>query len=671
SIPIAHHIQRIYEREITSHVFPGDPAHGRQSFVHLDDLVAAIRLVVQGRADLSMELPLLIGEPEAMSFGDLQYALGCLIHGEAWKTREVPEALAEAGAWVQDNLPGGGESFIKPWMVELADDDFELDITRAKTELGWEPKRRLRETLPLMVERLKADPVAWYRENRLEPPAWLEAAGRAAPEADHEAGEHEEKRRKPGEDPHDDMPDDGERMLEQHHRGVLWAPFLVAVLGVWLVSSPFTLGHANPELAAGDVERITALRDLPPITARGVAMMWNDIVSGILLVVLALLWLNPRRLWAPWAAGAVGIWLLFAPLVFWAPTAAAYGNDTLIGALVIALAILIPGMPGMMRMMQPGPDVPPGWSYNPSAWVQRAPIIALGWLGFFLSRHLAAYQLGYIPAAWDPVFGGDTMRILDSDVSLAWPISDAGLGTVAYAIEALMGYMGGRDRWRTMPWMVTFFGILVIPLGAVSIFLVIMQPVAVGVWCTLCLATALAMLVMIPLTLDEVAAMLGFLRQSHRDGKPLWRTFWMGGTVEGGDEDARSPSLTAPLTETVPAAVWGVTVPWPLLVSALLGIWVLGSPDLLGTEGPVANSSHIAGALVTTVAVTAMAEVGRALRFVNIPLAAWIAIAPWLLGDATTAGRWSGLLVGIMLIALSIPRGAVRERYGGWQRYVV
>ncbi|MGH7447732.1 MAG: vitamin K epoxide reductase family protein, partial [Longimicrobiales bacterium] len=60
-----------------------------------------------------------------------------------------------------------------------------------------------------------------------------------------------------------------------------------------------------------------------------------------------------------------------------------------------------------------------------------------------------------------------------------------------------------------------------------------------------------------------------------------------------------------------------------------------------------------------------------ALRFVNIPLAAWIAIAPWLLGDATTAGRWSGLLVGIMLIALSIPRGAVRERYGGWQRYVV
>ena len=672
SIPIAQHIKRIYERDLTSHFFPGDQAHGRQAFVHLDDLITAVRLVVQRRAELPAELPLVIGEPDAMSFAELQHDLGCLIHGDAWKTREVPEAFAEAGAWVQDKLPGGGETFIKPWMVPLADDDFELDITRARTVLGWEPRHRLRDTLPAMVERLRADPVVWYRENKLEPPEWLEAAGRAAPAADDEGEEPQQERTmKHGEAMHDDMAEDGDSMLEQHHHRMLWAPFLVAVLGAWLVSSPFTLGYANPDLAATGVARITAMRDLPSMGARGVAMMWSDIASGVLLITLALLWLNPRRLWAPWAASAVGVWLLFAPLVLWAPTAAAYNNDTLIGMLVIALAILIPGMPGMMRMMQPGPEVPPGWSYNPSAWVQRAPIIALGWVGFFLSRHLAAYQLGYMPAAWDPVFGGDTVRILDSDVSLAWPISDAGLGTVAYAIEVLMGYMGGTARWRSMPWMVALFGILVIPLGAVSIFLVIMQPVAVGVWCTLCLVTALAMLIMIPLTLDEVAAMLGFLRQSHRDGKPFWHTFWMGGTVAGGDDDTRSPSLTAPVRQTAPAAVWGATMPWPLLGSAILGIGLLASPAVLGTTGAVANSSHIAGALVTTVAVTAMAEVGRALRFLNILLGAWIALAPWVLADASPAGRWSGVLVGVVLIALSIPRGTIRERYGRWQRYVV
>jgi len=40
SIPIAHQIQRIFERRIISHVFPGDTSHG-QAFVHLDDLVEA------------------------------------------------------------------------------------------------------------------------------------------------------------------------------------------------------------------------------------------------------------------------------------------------------------------------------------------------------------------------------------------------------------------------------------------------------------------------------------------------------------------------------------------------------------------------------------------------------------------------------------------------------
>jgi Vitamin K epoxide reductase family. len=196
-----------------------------------------------------------------------------------------------------------------------------------------------------------------------------------------------------------------------------------------------------------------------------------------------------------------GIWLLLAPLVFWSPDASAYVNDTLIGALVIAFSVLIPMMPGKahhMVMMQPGPDLPPVWSYNPSTWLQRAPIIALAFVGFFISRYLAAYQLGYIDSVWDPFFGDGTKRILESEVSRAWPISDAGFGALAYMLEALSGFMGGVRRWRTMPWMVGMFGFLVIPLGATSIVLIILQPLMVGTWCTLCLITAAAMLIMIP-----------------------------------------------------------------------------------------------------------------------------------------------------------------------------
>jgi dTDP-D-glucose 4,6-dehydratase len=67
-----------------------------------------------------------------------------------------------------EKLPGA-DPFIKPWMIDRANDHYALDITRARTQLGWGPKRSLRDTLPKMVSGLKADPLAWYRENELEP----------------------------------------------------------------------------------------------------------------------------------------------------------------------------------------------------------------------------------------------------------------------------------------------------------------------------------------------------------------------------------------------------------------------------------------------------------------------------------------------------------------------
>ncbi|MBI4266598.1 MAG: hypothetical protein HY657_19690 [Acidobacteria bacterium] len=130
------------------------------------------------------------------------------------------------------------------------------------------------------------------------------------------------------------------------------------------------------------------------------------------------------------------MWLLFAPLAFRATDAAAYADGTLVGVLVIAFSVLIPMVPSHAHhevMMTEGPDTPPGWSYNPSDWFQRGPIIAMALVGFFLSRYLAAYQLGHISYPWDPFFSDGTRRVLDSQVSKAWPISDAGLGAVSYA----------------------------------------------------------------------------------------------------------------------------------------------------------------------------------------------------------------------------------------------
>lgn len=184
SIPLAHQIQRISERQFTGRVYSGSTAHG-QSFMHMDDLVDAIALTVERRATLPPDVAILLGEPDALSYDELQHTFARLLHGEDWETLEVPGALAplaKAGTWLIGKLPGA-DPFIRPWMIDRANDQYALDITRARTLLGWEPKRSLRETIPKMIAALKADPVAWYRDNDLEPPSDLDAKANATPGA--------------------------------------------------------------------------------------------------------------------------------------------------------------------------------------------------------------------------------------------------------------------------------------------------------------------------------------------------------------------------------------------------------------------------------------------------------------------------------------------------------
>jgi hypothetical protein len=444
----------------------------------------------------------------------------------------------------------------------------------------------------------------------------------------------------------DEMAQMGAQMMRQRRQRELWSAFAVMILGLWLVSSPATFGYED------------------------IAMRINDIASGVLLIVTGLLSINLHRSWAPWATCAIGIWLLFAPLVLWASSPAAFANDTFVGAFAIACSILIPGMPGM-RML-PGPTTPPGWSYNPSDWLQRAPVIALGIVSFFISRYLAAYQLGYIDHAWDPIFGNSTVTVLDSEVSRAWPVSDAGFGAVSYMIEALSGFMGAASRWRTMPWMVLMFGVLVVPLGIVSIALVVMQPVMVGYWCTLCLVTALFMLVMIPLALDEIVAMGQFMTDVRRKGKPFWVNFWKGGSPDteySGDDDQGRTSFQSPPGEIARAGILGMTVPWNLLVATLLGFWLMAAPAVFDATGFAADSDHLVGPLVAVIAVIAMAEPVRLLRYGNVLTGLWLIAIPWFTGGMTTGSTINDVIVGVILIVLSIPRGPVVQRYGGWVQW--
>ena len=166
SIPISHQIQRIYEKQLEAHLFAGDFCHGA-SFVHMDDLIDSIALAVEKRHELPPETVLLIGEPETMSYDALQREISCLLFGKEMETYSVPKMIAKIGAWVQCLNPFIPKPFIRPWMINLADDHYELNIDRAKKLLGWAPKHSIQKTLPKMIDALKADPVKWYKGNQL------------------------------------------------------------------------------------------------------------------------------------------------------------------------------------------------------------------------------------------------------------------------------------------------------------------------------------------------------------------------------------------------------------------------------------------------------------------------------------------------------------------------
>ena len=443
------------------------------------------------------------------------------------------------------------------------------------------------------------------------------------------------------------FPQEKRQTYEEHHRKISWVYYCTFVLGLWLLSGPPTFGYKLP------------------------VMVWSDLISGFLIIVLSCLALKPYRLWAQWGIIFLGVWLFLAPMLFSAKEGAAMLNDYIIGTLAVTFGVVIPRQPGIKLYAQPGPNVPPGWSYNPSSWAQRIPVVFLAWLGFFIARYMGAFQLEYIDTVWDPFFGEGTRKVLTSKVSKSFPVSDSMLGAFSYILDVLFGLAGGTHRWRTMPWVVIIFGILIIPLGVVSITLIILQPLSVGHWCTLCLSSALVSLIMIPFTIDEVVATLQLIKYERKVRKrSFWKTFWFGGTIEGGKIEEKTDPTTL-LGNVVKETFQGLLqVPWNLVLIMAIGIWIMSAPSVLGYSGSLADSNHLVGAIIVTFAIIPMSEVARPLRYIHILFGLWLIAAPWILGGDHEAAKWSGVIAGALLIPLALPRGKVRDQRGSYDKYI-
>lgn len=336
-----------------------------------------------------------------------------------------------------------------------------------------------------------------------------------------------------------------------------------------------------------------------------------DIISGLLIIFLS-----------PWQKGRyfialIGVWLQFTPLLFWVD-ALQYINNTLVGIGVIAVSMIFEG-----EHAKEGPSIPSGWSYNPSAFNQRLPVALLALVCWFISRYLAAYQLGYIDSIWDPFF--NTEAVLTSSISRSFPVSDAGMGALVYTLEFLSTCMGGKARFRTSPWKVFIFGLLVVPAGIISIILVILQPLVVGNWCTLCLITAACMLFAIPPSIDELVASIQYLNATR------WRTLFTGGDSLGAKNDRKKRSWKN--------AFFGLSVPWYRLILIPIGIYLMTEPQFF---------DPILGSFLIVITILSISKHLAKIRFVNFALAILILILAWTFQDHPIEHTLAALLIGLL-----------------------
>ncbi|KTD18797.1 NAD dependent epimerase/dehydratase, UDP-glucose-4-epimerase [Legionella lansingensis] len=637
---LAHQIARVYERTFKSHLYSGNVKAG-QSFIHQEDLIDLFKKAIEYRHDLSTEEVILAGEPEAVSYEKLQDQIVRLIHAEKAEVYQVPPPIAKAGAWLEeqtepiipDDIDRGEKPFIRSFMIDLASDHYALNISKARQKLHWEPKHTIKESLPKIIDSLKKDPKTWYQRNGLMLPDWMLTV--KEPNLEKMRVRYETEFRKA-------------------HQENLWAHFLNIGFGFWLITSPPTLGYLSN------------------------ALVVSDIISGVLIVLFGFLCLSWRLAWARWLCAGVGIWLIFAPLFFWAPTASAYLNDTLIGSLVIGFSILVrPDVGVAPNAVLLSSDIPVGWKYSPSSWFQRIPIIILAYIGLFISRYMAAYQLGHIDGVWEPFFLGHredpkngTEEIITSYVSEAWPVPDAGLGATVYVLEILTGIIGGVNRWRTMPWLVLFFGVMIVPLGVVSITFIIIQPILLDTWCTLCLIAAVAMLIQVPYSFDELIATSVFLWRRWKAGRPLLRILFVGDIDEAQERNqAKDDFEQSPKAIIKEMLTGGITLPWNLMLCLVIGVWLMFTRLTLDASGGMANADHLIGSLIITVTVSSLAEVARALRLLNLFFALALFITPFVY-DANLIATLASIIAGGLLFILTIPRGKIVHSYGGWDKAI-
>ncbi len=102
------------------------------------------------------------------------------------------------------------------------------------------------------------------------------------------------------------------------------------------------------------------------------------------------------------------------------------------------------------------------------------------------------------------------------------------------------------------------------------------------------------------------------------------------------------------------------------IVNIVAGLFIMLIPYLWDFNKELSVHNYITGPLIITFAITAVWEVNRNARWLNIPVAAWLVISSFIYSEGQAI--FPNIIAAILVIVLSIIKRKSKGEYGGGWR---
>jgi nucleoside-diphosphate-sugar epimerase len=140
-------------------------------YMHIDDAVAFCTSLLDRHERFESGQVLLASGDGATSHYQLHAVATACQFGQRIRPVRFPRQACRMGIWMMDALGrlAGRRPFERPWMVSCIDRRLDIDASRTRAWLEWEPRERLDilRRIPFLIHNRKAHYDEWLRRNHL------------------------------------------------------------------------------------------------------------------------------------------------------------------------------------------------------------------------------------------------------------------------------------------------------------------------------------------------------------------------------------------------------------------------------------------------------------------------------------------------------------------------